>query len=334
MAEDGNDWRTVEVMVRNQLTLDPWPSEYDSAFQVDGFEDEEEAKIDTDVEGAWEPVECQALVKPDCLYFIDGVRRIEARVFVNDGSGKIIRGLFGSAAVGAICVKGNQCSFEEVQIKRLLVAGSGFRPESESLTIANISLIFEPLADPDDSPHGPVAGLQNHMRNAEATLGEKISSNADCVFADGPLTYFSKLTQTTVGVIKRLVEPYLTASQFTLVRRLQPGQRTPLFLITKRKYRRYSWYLRVSQPRTMDHDLTGVLRLEVRGGAGLEKAKQLANLSASCIPAFAGESFRDPRAPQNLLPIGALEDELRHRLGDALTIRRAIEARLFEMNRT
>jgi hypothetical protein len=172
------------------------------------------------------------------------------------------------------------------------------------------------------------------MRSAEASLGEQITTNADCVFADGPLTYFSTLMQTTVGIIKRLVEPYLTAAQFELVRRLRAGQRTPLFVITKGKYERYSWYLRVSQPRTMDHDLTGVLRLEVRSGAGLQKAKHLANLSATCIPTFAGQSFRDPRAPQNLLPIGALENELRHRLGDALTIRRAIETKLFEMSRT
>jgi len=77
-----------------------------------------------------------------------------------------------------------------------------------------------------------------------------------------------------------------------------------------------------------------VLRLEVRSGAGLEKARRLADLSASCIPSFAGDAFRDPRAPQNLLPIGALENQLRHQLGDPLTIRRAIEARLFEMSHT
>jgi hypothetical protein len=69
--------------------------------------------------------------------------------------------------------------------------------------------------------------------------------------------------------------------------------------------------------------------MEVRTGVGLETAVELANLSASCLPAFAGDSARDPRAPQNLLPIGALEQELRHRLGDAIAIRRAIERVLF-----
>jgi hypothetical protein len=79
----------------------------------------------------------------------------------------------------------------------------------------------------------------------------------------------------------------------------------------------------------MDHAISGILRLEVRSGVGLKKAVELADLSASCIPAFVAESYRDPRAPQNLLPVGALEQELRHRMGDPLSIRRAIEAKLF-----
>jgi hypothetical protein len=82
----------------------------------------------------------------------------------------------------------------------------------------------------------------------------------------------------------------------------------------------------------MDHEVAGVLRLEVRSGVGLERALELADLSASCIPAFAGNSFRDPRSPQNLLPVGSLEQELRHRLGDAMAIRRAIELKLFNMS--
>ena len=75
-----------------------------------------------------------------------------------------------------------------------------------------------------------------------------------------------------------------------------------------------------------------MLRLEVRSGVGLARAVELADLSAGCIPAFSGDSFRDPRSPQNLLPVGSLERELRHRLGDAMAIRRAIETKLFRMS--
>jgi hypothetical protein len=48
------------------------------------------------------------------------------------------------------------------------------------------------------------------------------------------------------------------------------------------------------------------------------------------LPVFASQPGRDPRAPQNLYPVGALETQLRHRLGDAQLVRRAIEAHLLE----
>jgi hypothetical protein len=59
-------------------------------------------------------------------------------------------------------------------------------------------------------------------------------------------------------------------------------------------------------------------------------ARSLADLSARELPRFASDATRDPRAPQNLVPIGALEARLRHRLGDPTIIRRAIEARLHQ----
>ena len=324
--------REVNSMATIRLSLDPWPSEYESAFQVEGLA-EESPQIDTGVEGVgWRSVDAVSRGRVGSICFIDGVRRVEARIIIDDSSGRIIRGLFGSAAVGAVRVEGNESSFAEVRVKRVIVGGTGILPEPELLEVGNSHLLFEPLSVSDNTPQGPLAGLQNLMRTEEASLGEALVSTADCVFADGPLTYFSGVMHTTVGVIKRLVEPYLAAPQFDLVRRLRVGQRTPLFVISQGKYDRYSWYLRVGKPRTMDHEVAGVLRLEVRTGAGLEKGRELADMSAACLPSFAGEAFRDPRSPQNLLPIGALENELRHRLGDALTIRRAIEARLFEMS--
>jgi hypothetical protein len=68
----------------------------------------------------------------------------------------------------------------------------------------------------------------------------------------------------------------------------------------------------------------------VRAALGVRQAAELANFAAVRLPEFASTAVRDPRAPQNLVPVGALEEQLRHRLGDALTIRRAIERRIFE----
>jgi hypothetical protein len=232
-------------------------------------------------------------------------------------------------ACGAVRVERVKAVFEEVRIRRYIVLGSGLMAEPQLMTAGNTELVFAPYSVAETSPTAPMLGLQNLMRTEEASIAQDHAQEAACVFADGPLTYFTALKQRTVGVIKRLFKPYLPASNFALVPRLAPAERTPLFAIIDGGYDRFSWYLRIGRPRPMDHDVAGVLRMEVRTGVGLETAVELANLSASCLPAFAGDSARDPRAPQNLLPIGALEQELRHRLGDAIAIRRAIEKVLF-----
>jgi hypothetical protein len=50
----------------------------------------------------------------------------------------------------------------------------------------------------------------------------------------------------------------------------------------------------------------------------------LADLTATVLPRFASKPHKDPRAPQNLVPIGGLERQLRRRLGDARLIQRAL----------
>jgi hypothetical protein len=57
---------------------------------------------------------------------------------------------------------------------------------------------------------------------------------------------------------------------------------------------------------------------------------EIANFAAPTLCLYASSTVRDSRAPQNLLPVGALEDELRHRLGDAVLVRRAIEQAIAE----
>jgi hypothetical protein len=109
---------------------------------------------------------------------------------------------------------------------------------------------------------------------------------------------------------------------------LQPGERTPIFKLGEQRLERYSWYLRLSQPRPIDGTMAAMVRLEVAATGGLEKAQELAELAGAVLPRFASQPGRDPRAPQNVYPIGALETSLRHRLGDAALIRRNFEARL------
>jgi hypothetical protein len=45
---------------------------------------------------------------------------------------------------------------------------------------------------------------------------------------------------------------------------------------------------------------------------------------SACLPRFASRPHKEPRAPQNLYPIAGLERDLRHRLGDARILYRAL----------
>src|SRR5262249_12888642 len=140
----------------------------------------------------------------------------------------------------------------------------------------------------------------------------------------------STAKQALVGIIKRIHRLYLPGECLALLAQLRAEERTPLFLIHDNKYDRYSCYLRLSQPQQIEHPLAGIVRLEVRAAVNLAKIVNLVNYATYQLPRFASSPIRDPRAPQNLVPIGALEDELRRRLGDPVFIRRAIEERISE----
>jgi hypothetical protein len=318
-------------MTQIRLRLDPWPGDYDGALQIEEFEQIQTAEIDTEVEtSVWAAVQLQDRGRPPRIAFIDGVRRIDARVLGESSSGQPVYGMFGSLAAGVVEVEANQALFKQVAVRRYLILGSNESGDPEAFQIGNTLVTFDPYSTIDGAPNAPMQALQNLMRSEEANLAEQLEGSGSCVFADGPLNYFSGLKHQTIGVIKRLYQPYISGSQFALLSQLQLGERTPVFAIRDGKYDRYAWYLRLARPRPMDYGVAGVVRLEVRSGTGVENAIDLANTSAACLPGFASDSTRDPRSPQNLAPIGALEQELRRRLGDAITIRRGIEKRLFE----
>ena len=165
----------------------------------------------------------------------------------------------------------------------------------------------------------------------EERLALELADQADTlVVADGPLTFAHPVRGAAVGYVKTLHQLYVGPDQLRVMAALPPGHRTPLFRLTGR-FERYSWFLRLAAPHRTDPDLAGIVRLEVSDHVGLAEARRLADASAALLPAFAPTRGRDPRAPQNLLPIGALEQFLRRRMGDAAIVRRRISARLAQI---
>ena len=124
-----------------------------------------------------------------------------------------------------------------------------------------------------------------------------------------------------IGYVKTHRVRYLPSGLDPVIGALEPGERTPLFLTTT-SWGRYSAYLRLPGPRA--HPWSGVVRLGVPEAASLQAAVQLVDGAAAALPRFASTPHKEPRAPQNLFPIGGLERELRRRLGDAALVHRAI----------
>jgi hypothetical protein len=70
---------------------------------------------------------------------------------------------------------------------------------------------------------------------------------------------------------------------------------------------------------------SGIARCECSPDLAPAAAIELANMTAAVLPRFASEPPKDTRAPQNLYPIGGLERELRHRLGDQALLFRSLQ---------
>lgn len=311
------------------VRLDPWEPEYESAIQLPE-ETEAFGDVDTQVESAsWTAVEPSRVTTPAELLFVDGVRRIDHRILVETGD-RTLFGLLGCFGVGATRIAAPRASIAGERIQRVSIVGGGLElPRIQlQLPTGKARVAYEPQTVAENTLEAPLVGLQNAMRECEAELAASLSSADSVVFLDGPLTFFTPTNASVVGFVKRLIRSYLPPDKSPLLKTLKVAQRSPIFLIKETRHQRYSWYMRIGSGRAIDSSLTGVVRLETSGSVGLETTRRLADLSAAMLPRFASAHGHDPRAPQNLYPIAGLEQALRHRLGDTLLIRRAIEAYL------
>ena len=310
------------------LRVDPWDPEYGTSLEFEAIEEAPQA-VELDVEPIpWRPLAPSAPDDLPCCAFVDGVRRIDVRLFAEDDGGAA-PGLAGSWAVGAAWST-RPPAVRELVVGRTFVVGGGLTHADLTPRVGGEELRYVFIGVPGTTPLDPIVGLQNVMREAEAALARRVflGGEADLLVLDGPLTYFAD--GPIVGMIKRQSRSYLPNGRSSILGELVAGERTPLIQLGEQRLERYSWYARLAPLRRIDGAMTGVVRLEVAKGVGLDKARELADLATAVLPRFASVVGRDPRAPQNLYPVGQLERVLRHRLGDAGLVRRALEVTLWE----
>jgi hypothetical protein len=310
------------------VQLDPWQVDYGAELPLDEVEQpgyDETVVLDVEIAPeSWQPIRPTEATLPSQLIFVDGVRRIEARLIVRRQE-RLCHGAFGSHAVGAVKVVDLAAACDAPRVGRLIIIGSG-ESVGAPVRVKN-DLVYQPLSTSDTHPDAPLRALQESMRLEEERFGRDLASiDGALVIADGPLTFEEVSRAAVLGYIKRIFRLYLPRERLDLLARLRAGERTPLFALrSSRRFVRFSWFVRLAQPEIGDSELAGIARLEVSEAIGIDAARRLANASTAILPRFVPRRWRDPRSPQNLLPIGALETTLRRHMGDGRLIRRHIE---------
>lgn len=312
-----------------RLRLDPWATEYGTAVDVDTAEaGEPNVDVDPFAETEeWSPIDPPDVPRPEVIAFIDGVQRVEVNVLADVDEG-IVFGAFASVAVGAALSSPDNPRVQPRAPHRTLALTGGASDDLREVPCGTATLRFEVESTSVRGPGAVQEALATVRRNAETRLGqEMVQEGCPLVIVDGRLSFPPSRRSMAVGFVKTIHKHYLGPAQLPLLFQLRRATRTPLFRI-RRESPVYSWYVRLNDHRPVEHPWAGLARLETLEGIGLEKAVRLADLTARHLPAFASSAAWDPRAPQNLYPISALEQQLHHELGDHTWIRRAIETYL------
>ncbi|MEI7926231.1 MAG: hypothetical protein WCI61_08615 [Chloroflexota bacterium] len=305
-----------------RLYVEDWSPEYGAPFESDPDTLPSEVVVDTAVEvrGAWEPLPG----RDDGVRrvaFVDGVQRLEARLTLDDEDTGPLPGICAAYAVGATLWDrdAGRSSFGHVSTGRVAVFGDGMAPVLPP--IPNLEYVVE-SAEASDMP-SLRARLDTRRGQAETGLVRRLVAEGCFVVADGRLTDLGP--HEAVGYIKSHHHRYLPAPETRIIGALRAGERTPLFLIPEGQFQRYSWYVRLMDV-PFGHSWSGIARVEAPEAIGLERARVLADRTAALLPLAAMPLHMDARAPQNLVPIAALEKELRRWLGDEALVRRALRA--------
>ncbi|MEI6136735.1 MAG: hypothetical protein WCQ48_04890 [Chloroflexota bacterium] len=304
-----------------RLYVEDWSPEYGAPFESDPDTLPSEVVVDTAVEvrGAWEPLPG----RDDGVRrvaFVDGVQRLEARLTLDDPDTGPLPGICAAYAVGASLWdrEAGASTFQQVSVHRLAIFGDAMLPDLPPVP----GLDYRVEATEANDVPSFIAVLGGRRNRSETSLVAQLAEPDCFVIKDGRIDDVGP--QNAVGYIKSHHRTYLEAPHSRVIAALRAGERTPIFAMTE-KFNRYSWYVRLmNMPH--GHSWSGIARLEAPEAIGIERARVLADRTAALLPLAAMPLHLDSRAPQNLVPIAALEKELRRWLGDEGLVRRALRA--------
>jgi hypothetical protein len=345
-----------------RFSVDTWDVSYGTPTALDDMR-ESAARVNADIEvpaERWTPISVRdERPLPSAVLFVDGVRRIDARVWIDDlpmpASGAAGPGtplpraatasmaVCASYAAGVVCCCGGdgprQSHPLDLRVRRGL-----FTTAAHAVDIRTAAATYRAHHTIESSTMPLAVTLSNALQHqlgeievvaaaaaraaspavAEHAHTARHHEDDDLLVIDGPLRNRAHLPR-TLGMIKTHHAEYLPPALNAVVAALATGERTPVFLMGT-TWERHAWYLRLPcTPDTSGPPWAGIVRCEAATDLSLSELTALANLSQNVLCRYASIAYKDPRAPQNLIPIGGLERLLRHRLGDSRLLYRALQ---------
>jgi hypothetical protein len=301
-----------------KFTVDPWDPAYGSSLEAAAQPSEANVVVDVEApESRWAPIRPPAsTVVPAELVFVDGVRRLEARTWVEEPDGNAVAGIFASFAAGAVRCDGR------AEIVDVAVGRGVYAPTTAVAEVDTNAGRFAARRTADAQPEALMYAVHEDMTETEVVVAERARRRGnELLLLDGPLRKRAHVPD-AVGIVKSHYVHYLPPALDAMVATLGAGMRTPVFRVDAPPFSRHSWYVRLPGP--AGGPWAGIVRCEATGALAAEQVSALADRVTLALPRFASTPHKDARAPQNLFPIAGLERELRRRLGDAQIIYRAL----------
>lgn len=315
------------LLTRASYTVDPWEPSYGAALG-DGFDSREPAApLDLDIElpaARWHPVSPdRSAALPSSVLFLDGVQRIDARVWVHGHEPQPTPGVAASLAAGLLCCDG-AARLIEARIDHSLYTAAA---DATDLDTRHATYALRRTGAGSDKLSLAVQQRLSELETELVAAWPTRTPEDDLLVVDGRLRGYTHPAR-TVGYIKTHDAAYLPSAQAQIVVSLTAGQRSPVFTLGTAtgpsSWQRHSWYLRLNG--ASGAPWSAVVRLECSADLSSDDAVALADLTTHLLPPLASTPHKDPRAPQNLIPIGGLERQLRHRLGDKALLYRSLRA--------
>ncbi|MEX2278673.1 MAG: DNA double-strand break repair nuclease NurA [Acidimicrobiia bacterium] len=295
-----------------RFSVETWAPEYGAPIESEM--DDSTTPVDVGVElaaDAWRPLEVDIPPAPEVV-FVDGVRRIDANVWIDDETDPAAYGVCATYAAGAVRCNGS------AEIVEALVERSLFTPARTAEPIDTRHGTYGVVPTVGSAPEDLWIGIQKRMALLEGRVSASLGGSG-LVVVDGPLSHHQQV-EGAVGYVKTQHVHHLPPDLRPILRTIPVGRRTPVFMIGGTR-QVFSWYLRLA---SIGGPMSGVVRCEVAAVGKAADAIARADKVTATLPRFASQEHKDPRAPQNLYPIGGLERELRRRLGDQMLMYRAL----------